>query len=79
MAPQMAGQPAPTVKAPRMMENTTSSNREIAINPSFEFNITITGNSTEAESKNIAATIKREVLKVLDEIKRKEARVAYGN
>ena len=79
LAPRMAGQSAPTVKAPRMMENTTSSNSEIAINPSFEFNITITGNSTEAESKNIAATIKREVLKVLDEIKRKEARVAYGN
>lgn len=79
MAPRMAGQSAPTVKAPRMMENTTSNSSEIAINPSFEFNITITGNSTEAESKNIAATIKREVLKVLDEIKRKEARAAYGN
>lgn len=79
LAPRMAGQSAPTVKAPRMMENTTSNSSEIAINPSFEFNITITGNSTEAESKNIAATIKREVLKVLDEIKRKEARAAYGN
>lgn len=79
LAPQMSGQSAPTVKAPRMLEKSTSSNSEIAINPAFEFNITVSGNNIESESRNIAATIKREVLKVLDEIKRKEARVVYGN
>lgn len=79
LAPRMAGQPAPRVKAPRMMENTTSSSSNTEINPSFTFNITVNGNGSESEARDIAAMIEREVVKVLEKIKRKEARVAYGN
>lgn len=79
LAPKMAGKTAPTVNAPRMLENNTSSNNETVINPSFTFHITVNGDSTESEARNLAAMIEREVLKILDKIKRKESRVAYGN